>query len=1055
MPGAFLTDHGTVAGFAPFAKAMGERDLFYGFGMEAYQAKVSRKTKPDPVEKLVKNKNGKEVKRKSTPRDQAHLILLAKNEVGLRNLMCIADESGRSGYYYVPRVDWELLEKFNEGVICTSACMSGLVADGLKPYWDDADGKPSTEALSRYMDIFGDDFFIELHTYSDPKQEVLNLKLCELAQERGIPLVYANDAHYACADDHMKHEVMLSMQQGKSLFEDKGDYASHKDRMSWHPNDLYIMGEGDVRERLSYLPKRIVDESISNSDLIASKCDARLPEKKMHLPVFKPREEVINNEVYLLDLIEAGLKKRYGKSIPEEVIEQAIYEYTAITEAGLGDYFLIVWDLIQWCRHQKIKVGPGRGSVGGSVMAYALEITQVDPFKFGLYFERFWNPGRADGLPDIDIDIQRSRRPEAKQYLKNRYGELRVLSIGNHIRMRPKQAIDKVGVAFWGKGHSKYGLLQIIKNLIETLNDAGKQPSWDKIWDDDEVSLALQKFCDEDEEIETLLQTAEAMTGRIATYGIHASAIVISDVDLPQYLPCRMATPKDDSGEDGEKVPVTQLEMDGVEDAGFPKFDVLGLKTLDVLDITAQLAGDSDFDFDAVDYDAIPEGEGFWELMDNAITLGLFQIEDGHAARKISKDLKPRSLEDLGAIVALNRPGPLRGGVVDRYIVRRDGKEPVEYAHPILEDILRESHGDFLYQEGVIAYFRAIGYDLGEADYIRGILGKKKVKLMEAEYPRYLERACNFMPKTKAEAIWKSIEEFSKYSFNKSHSVEYGLILAQTMYAKWQWPTEFIMASIMVISEGNATKRKEKIAAFIEEARKMDIPVLPPDINHSDTAICKVDDTIYFGLRDVKFVGDMACDWVKENRPFKSYEHFLEVHAEAQEAHEDLPKDKRPKKSPRQQCSSKAIDCLYNAGAFDAVSPRDISIAEICSLQEELMGIMLSDPDSDLADKYADRIKNLRKLSELEKASKAMSVPGVVTNVKKVTIREDANWVQMRGREMAIIDIRWAGESMSFAAFPDELKTYSNSLRRGRFCKFTIKPGKKGFSLKEAHTIET
>ena len=1052
LPGCCLTDHGTVAGFAPFVKAMTERNLQYGLGIEAYQARTSRKVTPEPYEKMVVNDiTGKKQKRKVTPRDGAHLILLAKNDTGFKNLMRLSDEASRTGFYYHPRVDWELLEKYHEGIICTSACLAGLVAQGIKEVWEpEADNiEPfNTKALSRYLDIFGDDFFLEMHTYSDPKQHIVNEHLVDIAQERGVPVVYANDAHYCKPSDYIWHETLLCMQQHKGLDEEKGKYASADDPTAWHPQDLFIMGEDDVRDRLSYLPDSVVDEAVANSDLIAERCAATLPEVRTHLPVFKPREKVINNNVFLLDLVEAGLKERYEDPLPPEIEDRAIYEYESIVEAGLGDYFLIVWDFINWCRHKKIMVGPGRGSAGGSILAYALGITSVDPIKYGLYFERFWNPGRTDGLPDIDVDIEKARRAEVKQYLANRYGENRVLPIGNHIRMRPKQAIDKAGMALWGKSHKHYGVLELIKKQITKLIDAGVQPDWETIWEDAEVAKELQRFRD-DPTYEPIFAIAEEMTGRLSSYGVHASAVVISDVDLPEYLPCRLVT-EDDAGQKGDKIPVTQLEMVGVEDAGFPKFDLLGLKTLDVLKQTCALAGEPDFDFDWYDYDNMPIA--CWQMLENGHTLGLFQIEDGYAARKIASDLHARNIEDLAAIVALNRPGPLRSGMVDRYLARRAGKEATTYAHEMLEPILKDTYGDFLYQEQVIAYFRAIGYDLGEADAIRKMLGKKQADKMAAEHPRYLERATQFMSQAIAEAIWEDIIGFSKYSFNKSHAVEYGKILAQTMLAKFEWPTEFIMACIEVASNAK-TKASEKVAKFVQEGRKIGVPVLPPDINMSDTIISKVGDEIYFGLRDVKGVGDEACDWIKENRPFKSFEAFQEAHASAQKVYEKAPKDKRAAKSPKQLLRANAITALYDAGAFDSVTERDISAREASRLQLELLGIMLLDPDADLAKEFSEEIEELKTLLEIDQtpAGRLIEVPGIITEVRQTNIRADASW--MPGERMAIIHIRWQGQETSFAAFPDEYRRMSSILKTDRFCRFSLKRSKTGVSLKKATII--
>jgi DNA polymerase-3 subunit alpha len=995
-PGAFITDHGVIAGWRPFSKAMEGRGLIPGFGIEAYQAATHRIARP-------------ESKKKS--RDQHHLVLLAKDSRGVENLMRINDEANRTGFYFVPRVDWEILEKYKEGVVVTSACLSGLVAKGIN--------NDDKSDLYRYLDIFGDDFYIELHTYDDPYQREINKELVLIAQEHGVPMIYANDAHYACSSDYTHHEIMLCMQTGAKITDEK--------RMS-HPPCLYIMDEEKVRESLSYLPAPDVDRAIAESHQVLEKCrDARLPEPRMHLPVYVPREATLDksNNHTIIRMVEEGLEARYSE-ITEEVEKRAEYELETIISAGLADYFLITYDFCKWADDQGIQRGPGRGSVGGSIVAYVLGITDVDPIKYNLYFERFYNAGRDEGLPDIDIDFEPERRTEIDEYLRSRYGVHQVISVGNHIRMKPKMTIDRIGKAL---GIS-YGDLESIKKIIDTIPDiniiSADQIGWEPSPD---VKIAVLEDVEAAEKLKPhiarypeLFEHAKAIGGRLVTYGVHASAIIISDVDIRGVLPTMLRT--SDDGSKGKKVLATQVEMREVEACGFPKFDRLGLRNLSTLKSVINLTG-GDWSYRDIDWEKLPED--FWELIESGLTLGLFQVEDG-MAKKIGKDLKPRSIEDLAAIVALNRPGPLRSGVVDRFIARRRGEESVSYQHSILESILSETYGDFLYQEQVIAYFRVIGYDMKEADGIRKMLGKKLVVEMENEYPRYLERASGFMSEETAKYIWDLIVDFSKYSFNKSHAVAYAIILARTMYAKWKYPVEFVMSSIQTNSAD--------VGMYVRESNRMGIRINAPDINMSDVEISQKDGEIWFGLKNIKWIGEEAAKWVVDHRPFANCEQFRSRHAELQKEWE---KDKKGK-SPRQLLRSSQIDTLIEAGAFDRTDAREYDLMEEAERQKELFGFAIIDPNSDIINKNRELFDTLPSYDQLETMPDSIvRIPGVITEVKEIRTKN--------GTEMGRVKIEWDGRETEFAVFgPSQ---WNNENKWAEYKTWLLKPMTLGvFSVK-------
>ena len=1006
LHGCGLTDHGVLAGLIPFYDEMKGRQLVPVLGMEAYQALHSRTDRP------------KDHRKKGKPKvDEFHLILLAKTTEGYHNLLRLSDEANRSGFYYNPRVDWELLERYHEGLICTSACMGGLIQQHILNGREDE----LRDALNRYQNIFKDDFYIEIHTYDSDQQRAVNDVLEAVCKSRSIEPLVANDAHYPTPAEHEAQQLM-------SIIGKHDDGAGYE-----HPNCLYIMDEDDVRGRLlSHLPESFVELAIANTDSIMEQCkDVKLPEPGRHLPVYF-RDGVDSNNSFLIDLVIDGLKKK-GLWSNLDYIERAETEINVILEAGLGDYFLIVWDFINWARDHDIMVGPGRGSAGGSLVAYALGITTIDPIKYGLFFERFYNKGREKGLPDIDVDFPWAKRGLVKEYLAKKWGEKRVLSIGNHIRLRPKLAIERLTPAL----KVDFTDSKAIKSLIDSTTDAGNLAGWDKI--EKYVGDDLRKYR---EKYPKLFEHAETMTDRMATYGIHASAIVISDVDLDGLLPLRRAEDK----ESGEKLFVTQHEMKMIERLGFPKFDILGIKTLDVLEKTAELAGYEGFKYEDIDFDSLPPE--FWQLPEQGLTLGLFQIEQGHGARKIAKQLHARTIDDLGLIVALNRPGPLRSGATDRYLQRRAGEIDVQYPDLILKDTLNETLGEIIFQEQVIQYAGLIGYDLLEADNIRSILGKKKGEAMKAMHPDFIKRQVDHgLSEAKAESIWNLIVNFSEYGFNKSHSVAYGTILAWTMYAKWRWPQEFIMASIIV--------RPKLRGEYISEARRMGFDVRGPNVNVSDVTISRYRNDLYMGLSEIKYVGKDAARWIIENRPYTSRQDLMNKHAAAQRRWE---MDERPPsmkgKSPRQRCNSRVFEMLEDAGALDGIMDRDIEDGEKVRLEEDLLGVRLTDLYTPIIERNRERFDKLGTYTEVEQSRKEqIRVPGIVRQVRVAQIKND-NRVSNKGDEYAHITIEWEGKELRFACWPEKWNMTKAWCDEGVVGIFTLVTNDKGIAMQKGALVE-
>jgi DNA polymerase-3 subunit alpha len=1068
MPGAFLTDHGTVAGLSAFRKAMEERDLFVGYGMEAYQAQFGRGHKSPP---------GSETPFKRG-QDSFHLILLASSQEGYRNLLRISDAANRSGFYYYPRVDLELLKAYNEGIFVTTACQGSLVSGQIR------DGGPVT-ALDDLIRIFGDRVLVEVHTYGTEEQVALNKTLASIAQDKSLRLIYANDAHYARIEEYPMHEKLICAQFGELYGHPKNEnYVSfiNEDGKMHHPPCLYIMEEQDVRDILGWagdgLTERQIDEAIATSEWLMEQCRFDIDKPTQHLPKYDTGEDRSAKDL-LIDLVEIGLEERYkGTQYEEEAIKRAAYELDAIIKAGLHDYFLIVWDYVQYALENGRFVGPGRGSVGGSIIAYALDITSICPLRYGLQFERFWNPGRAEGLPDIDIDFAQSDRQFMISYVKQKYGENRVMPISNHVFMRPNMALRRAARVMYE--NPPYWALDNISKIIKGTNDAGQVKPWDEMWKflEEEANVSnqpnpLQEYVDQFPE---MFELAEQLAGRISTYSEHASAVVIGDVDLHEYLPARATG--DTIGKNPKPV-VTQAEMKEVEKAGFPKFDFLGLRNLDTIMRAALLSGEFHREEQSeleerkrivhyfrheIDWDNEPES--MWIQFDRGYTLGLFQIEESYPPRQICKRLKPRSIDDLALVVALNRPGPLRSrdendrSIVDKFLDRHEGLETPDYPHEILEQILGSTYGLFVYQENVIAYFREVGYSPSDADHIRKILGKKLVEEMKAEYPTYKQYAVKLMAEQVAESIWQQIEDFSKYSFNKAHSVGYGMITGWTAHAKDKWDAKFVMASIETVDD------TDKVVSWVHESRRLGKPILGPNILRSNQYVSNIGGSILYGLMNIKGIGKVQSSWIIEHRQkWEKIEDFLRdctdgkvvnkghikklndagtldgaFHTRVQICHIcDGNERYRPEGAkPR----SRLIDCPY---CFCGWQPQDIpSLQEKTVLERDLLGIELTDIYEELVKLHQEEIEDLGLIGDATIPGKStVEVPGIVTSAVRGVTKTGHN----KGSAYYKLQLYWRGEFLRLFVWGDKLgkhQGYANVCKEGILAKWKLQQTVKG-----------
>lgn len=1034
------TDHDVVAGHIKFFETMKKNDIKPILGIETYQSPITRK----------ENFGALRSKDLGWRQDNFHLILLAMNDTGLRNLWAMNTEAHSTGFYYNGRVDWELLEKYNEGLIATSACMLGMFQQAVmgNPHLPDPG-----EVLLRYLNIFGDRFYVELSTYPTEEQHKVNLNSTIVAKQFSVPFVYGNDAHYANPDQYDLHEAVMALQMGNKL--------KDKDRMSHEPA-LYIMSEEEVRDHLSYLGTTVVDEAIINSEEIAKRCNVSIPERKWRVPMFTPESGYATSWDMLFDKAVEGYDKKivqYGRE-SDAYRERFQNEMEVIYDAGLTDYFLIVRDFIKEAKRQEITVGPGRGSVGGSLVAYLLGITQIDPLRYGLIFERFYNVGREKSLPDIDVDFSQAGREIIKDYITKEYGSDYVADLCTIGTLQSKSAINDMGRVL----SINMKTTQEISKVLDKGIDAGLQPKWSEI--DFKLGEELAPY-EKDNPI--LFEWARELYDMPRTYGIHASGVIVGDEPLAYNYPLKWNA--------RHKKMVTQWDMDVADNLGYMKMDVLGLRTLDTLDEVNNILLDQGkdlIDYEALQYQEFPDE--MYELLDRGLTVGIFQVEDGGSARQLAKAIKPRNIEDLAVLVAMNRPGPLRSGDVDTYMAGREGME-VFYPHEILEDVLHETYGVFLYQEQIIHYLTKLGYPLTEADEVRKIVGKKKREEMVKEFPRYMMRTCgikvdkfcsecyqlrddsdycpsckaasiaheiltaepydgeagNFMPLNAAWTIWNKIVNFAKYGFNKSHAVAYAILLLWTLYAKWAHTAEFLLAGIRTV-------KKEQVPRYINEARRMGIEILPPDINYSQSETSLENGHIRVGFENIQNFGKVPSSWLVKHRPFSSLEDLQE---KVQEFKTVLPNGQK-----RVAINKRHIDHLERLGALEdlGISRNGITKDEKIEIEEELLGIALSDDSATILADHQEALDQICVPYDAMEEPGEYTIAGVITNIKLGKTK--------KGTKFAFVDIEdGIGGTERFAVWNTELDRLSFIWRHRTAGVFNVKKTDRGLSLLEAKIL--
>ena len=844
MSSIALTDHGVLYGTVEFYKKATRAGIKPILGIEAYVAPGDRKSR-EPGERYF------------------HLVLLAETNTGWKNLIKLITRAHLEGFYYKPRVDKELLREYHEGLIALSACLSGEVNRPLIR----GDIEAAERAAREYEDIFGKgNFFLEIGDHPHiPEVVAIRDHIIALSKRTGIPLVATQDIHYAKPEDAHYHDILLAVQTGNKTSDD--------DRLSMKADDFSMTSPEQMIERFKDVP-----EAVTNTSQIAERCNVSLELGKILLPNFAKPEGVSAND-HLRTLINERIGKRYS---PEEkasltVQDRLQYELGVIEKTGFADYFLIVQDLITWAKEHAIAVGPGRGSSAGSIISYVLGITDIDPLKYGLLFERFLNPDRVQ-MPDIDIDFADKRRDEVLAYARQKYGEDHVAQIITFGTMAARAGIRDAGRAL---GLS-YGFCDQIAKLIPLnmkLDEAIKKVA------------ELGELYEHNEDARKVLDAAQHLEGVARHASVHACGTVISKDPLTDHIPLQLA-PQD------KTTVITQLEMHAIEDLGLLKIDLLGLKNLTIIEDALRLI--KDIKGKEIKISEIPlDDKKTFELLRRADTTGVFQFESS-GMRRYMKEIKPTELEDLIALVALYRPGTLDAGMVPHYIARKHGREPITYLHPKLEPILKNTHGIGVYQEQMMQIARDLaGFTLSEADTLRKAIGKKIKSLLDDQKEKLVHGMLESgIDARTANAIWELFPPFARYGFNRSHAACYALIGYRTAYLKAHYPEEFF-ASLLNAELDDI----ERIAFLIDEAKHAHIDVLPPDVNASFVNFAPEGSKIRFGLLAIKNVGAQITEQIIEERamrgPFANFSDFLR-----RVTHKDLNK--------------KSLESMVKTGVFDS-----------------------------------------------------------------------------------------------------------------------------------------
>ncbi|MFY8239072.1 MAG: DNA polymerase III subunit alpha [Ilumatobacteraceae bacterium] len=880
QPALGITDHGNMYGVIEFYKECQKQGIKPILGTEAYMAHDHRTERIPRRGRLDDNGGTDEGGRKQ----YYHLTLLAENNKGYSNLIQLSSLAFLEGYHYKPRVDWELLEKYSSGLIATTGCLGGHVLQSLL----NGDEKGALQKAGRLQEIFGkDNLFVELQDHGIADQLKTNPKLVEIARKIGAPLLATNDSHYVNQSDHEAHDALLCVQTG-ALMRDQ-------DRFRFEGNEHYLKSAAEMRSVWKELP-----ESCDNTLLIAERVNVDITFGEYQLPDFPIPAEYDTAESYLSYLTWKGAKERWGDTLPSEVVERIAFELKVIGDMGFNAYFLIVWDLIRYAREAGIRVGPGRGSAAGCAVAYCLRITDLDPLKYDLLFERFLNPSRVS-MPDIDMDFDSRYRDQMIRYAADKYGRDHVAQIITFATIKARNAVRDAARVL---GH-EYGVGDRIAKLMPALQQGRDTPLAacfefnPEHADGYREAQALRDLVESDEIAAKVVEVARGLEGLKRSDGIHAAAVVITGKPLTEYLPIQRKG--GDAAADTAPI-VTQYEMHAVESLGLLKMDFLGLRNLDVIsDAVAMIREQTKPDFD-IDTISLEDKETF-ELLGRGDTIGVFQLES-LPMQQLLRLMRPTAFEDVCAVIALYRPGPMSTKMHTRYAKIKNNMEEPEYFHEDAREVLHDTYGLMVYQESMMRVAQKFaGYSLAQADNLRKACGKKDPKAMAAEEGSFVD-GCEATGYGRAlgEQLFDIIRGFADYAFNKSHAYGYGLIAYQTAYLKAHYPVEY-SACLLSSVKGNY----EKAAIHLADSRSIGITVSNPDINagRSDFAAITSDSQrrIVFALSAVRNVGEGIVVQILEERdangPYDSFHDFA-------------------KRAPEQALNKRAVESLIKAGAFDS-----------------------------------------------------------------------------------------------------------------------------------------
>lgn len=884
MDAVAITDHGTMSGIIEFYKAAKSAEIKPILGMEAYVASRTRFDRDPQKDK-----------------GRYHLTILAMNNVGYQNLMRLSSKANLEGMYYKPRIDRDLLQEYNEGLIIMSGCASGEVGEYLRA--DDYEGAKKVAAW--YQETFGDRYYLELQDHGHPDapspwdvQVKINQGIEKIADELGIQVVVTSDGHYVSHDDQEAHEILLCVGTGSFLSDEK--------RMSLKDFELHVTDPRDIIERW----EKTRPDAVANTKIIADRCDVELDLGKILIPTF-PTPEGHNEKTYLDELVFQGLAWRYGdvsqddartlsieearKQTPQHVLERADYELGVVDRMGFNGYFLIVQDFINWGKGRGIIFGPGRGSAAGSIVAYATRITELDPLKYDLLFERFLNPDRIS-MPDVDIDIQDTRRDEVIAYCTEKYGEERVANIVTFGKMAARAAVRDVARVL----QVPYAESDRLAKLVPPPVQGRHIP----------LAVSIVEDADLKHEYETsqtakrVFDFAVQLEGTIRSHGVHAAGVVIAPDDIVKFAPVEMSQ---------KGVVATQYPMGPIEEIGLLKMDFLGLSNLTIINnslrIIKKVFGTT------IDLAEIPlDDEAAYKLFQRGDTTGVFQLESAGMKRYL-RELKPTVFEDIVAMVALYRPGPMQ--FIDDFIKRKHGEREITYMHPKMQGALENTYGVLVYQEQVMQISKDLsGFTGGEADTLRKAIGKKQIDVMQKMKQRFIDGAVEQSGADRAvmEVFWKQLEDFAAYCFNKSHAACYGLIAYWTAYLKAHYPEAF-MAALMTSDADDI----DRLAIEITECKHMGIKVLAPDVNESyvEFAVVPGEKEIRFGMAAIKGVGTSAVEEIlraREEGKFATVADFA-------------------KRVSTQKVNKKAWDSLIKTGAFDEMSDRSDLLFNLETIQ--------------------------------------------------------------------------------------------------------------------------